>query len=125
MNKFLTLVGKHNKRITSINSYLMIGFGFLVYALLLIAAGGGISKYHNEVTIIEQLSCNPHSQLCEVVGNVNGIDKEFEVYFDYDATDIHYENCSLILYTWHCSAKLTLKPKRGFHSSSPLFSWGM
>lgn len=125
MKTILDFTERNYKHMLSINSWLIIGFGFLMYALFLIAAAGGMFKYHNEVTITEQLSCNPHSQLCQVVGNVNGIDKEFEVYFEYDVTDIHYENCSLILYTWHCSDKLTLKPKRGYHRDAPPTTWGL
>lgn len=114
MNKIILWLYGHIKRIHFLNGLMVMGIGLLFYILALVSAGGGIFKYHHEVTIVEEISCNPHTQNCIVIGDINGREDRFIIFDEYSKDKTYYQNCSLIVYTWYCREELHVSPKKGY-----------
>lgn len=117
MKKQVYWLYNHIGKIRIMNDISAIVIGLLFFVLGLMAENGGIFKYHHEVSIIEEISCNPHTDTCQVNGIINDEVSSFIIFDGYKKSDNYYQQCSLIVYTWYCGDMLYVKPDYGYEKS--------
>lgn len=117
MKKQVYWLYNHIGKIRIMNNISVIIVGTLFLVFVLVADNGGLFKYHHEVSIIEEISCNPHTDTCQVNGIINDKVSSFIIVDDYNKSDTYYQQCSLILYTWHCDDMLYVRPEYGYEKS--------
>lgn len=114
MKKVIDWLHVHLKIIRWTNDILIVVIVTLFYILMLSASSGGLFKYHHEVTIVDELFCNSHSETCAVIGSIDGTNERFTIFDGYDSDRIFYQRCSLLFYTWHCDDRLYVIPDKGY-----------